>query len=201
MENRMTDKEILDIRQDTLRQRLIDAIDHYLGNSEDVHNDFIFVEPCLEVGYRSRNDNSKRDYRNKYYSVLSLIKRDGMWFKPDLEAVETIVNEYVPSPEVKDFVDKLVMSIHDYLVAEQPQSLRTHMFSIGAVNHEISCYDESTVETVEADDDDDLSWLEEDENLGNYEHFKMFGIVTRTADGGYTVDPNPLTRIALQYVK
>jgi len=186
------------VLQETLRQDLISEVKKYLAYADDVHFDNIFVdESTLEVGYCSRNDDTRRP-NCEYYSILSLMEPTGMWFQPDLKAIEAIVQEHVPSPEVKIFINNAVECITKFLIENRPSNLATCKLSIGDITHRMNCFDE-----LEVDDDDEEiidEELEEDEDCWSYSFESLRGIVRKTTSG-YDISTYKLAKVALEHIQ
>ncbi len=188
----------LKFEQNRLRHDLIEEVKRYLGYAEDVHADFISVnEITFDVDFRSRNDDNRKPDL-EYYDVLGIIERDGLWFKPDTAAIEAIVQEHLPSPNIKAKFDEWCESIKSFLVAEQPSSLKSCRFSIGTFSLSLDCFDEDkssieveTEHTYEQEMEDDLESVDIE---------PMRNTVTKTATG-YSISGYKLTKLILNYIK
>lgn len=188
----------LKFKQNILRQDLIDEVERYLGYAEDVHADYISVnEKSFDVDFRSRHDdNHKPDL--EYYDVLGLIERDGLWFKPDTDAIEAIVQEHLPSSNIKAKFDEWSESIKSFLVAEQPCSLKSCRFSIGTSSFSLDCFDENKDPIEEG-----TGHTYEEEMEDEWESVvvePMRKAVTKTATG-YSISGYKLTKLILNYIK
>lgn len=188
----------LKFEQSRLRHDLIEEVKRYLGYAEDVHADYISVnEKTFEVVFCSRNDeNRKPDL--EYYDVLGLIERDGLWFKPDTAAIEAIVQEHLPSPNIKAKFDEWRESIKSFLVAEQPSSLKSFRFSIGTSSISLDCFDE---DKNPIEEESESTYEEElDDEWESVDVEPMRKAVTKTATG-YTISAYKLTKLILNYIK
>lgn len=134
----------LKFKQKILRHHLIEEVERYQGYAEDVYPDYISVnENTFDADFRSRNyDNPKLDL--EYYDVLDLIKRDGLWFTPDIKAIKAIVQEHLPSPNIKAKFDEWCGNIKSFLITEHTDSLKFCRFSIGTLSFNLDCFDEGT---------------------------------------------------------
>lgn len=185
-------------KQDILRQDLIAEVERYLGYADDVHSDYIWVdEKTLEVGFRSRQDQQRKPDL-EYYSVLGLMKRDGLWFKPDPDAIEAVVQEHLPSPNIEAKFQEWCDSIKDFLVSEQPTALHSCRFSIGTSSYELSCFDEQK-EPIEEDVEHTYEEEIEDE-WESVDIIPMRKAVSKTSTG-YTISGHALTKLILQYIQ
>lgn len=191
------DKE-LKANQATLRQDLIAEVERYLGYAEDVHSDYISVnKKTFEVGFRSRhNQQRKPDF--EYYSILDFMMSDSLWFKVDNEAIEAVVQEHLPSPNIDAKFKEWCEVIKTFLVAEQPTSLHSCRFSIGSDSGSLSCFDEQK----EPLEDGGALTFEE----GMEEEWETVAIipirkaVSKTSTG-YTISGYNLTKLILNYTK
>lgn len=188
----------LKFEQNRLRHDLIEEVKRYLGYAEDVHADFISVnEITFDVDFRSRNDDNRKPDL-EYYDVLGLIERDGLWFKPDTDAIEAIVQEHLPSPNIKAKFGEWCESIKSFLVAEQPSSLKSCRFSIRTSSFRLDCYDEDK-EPIEEETEHTYEEELEDE-WESVDIEPMRKAVTKTATG-YTISAYKLTKLILNYIK
>lgn len=188
----------LRFEQNRLRHDLIEEIKKYLGYAEDVHADYISVnEITFDVDFRSRNDETRKPDL-EYYDVLGLIERDGLWFKPDVKAIEAIVQEHLPSPNINAKFDEWCESIKSFLVVEQPRSLKSCRFSIGTSSFSLDCFDEDknpieegTEHTYEEEMEDEWETVD---------IVPMRNVVTKTSTG-YTISAYKLSKLILNYIK
>lgn len=188
----------LKFEQNRLRHDLVEEVKRYLGYAEDVHADYISVnETNFDVDFRSRNDeNRKSDL--EYYDILGLIERDGLWFKPDTDAIEAIVQEHLPSPNIKAKFDEWCESIKSFLVAEQPCSLKSCRFSIGTSSLSLDCFDEDKDPIEEGTEHTYEEEMEDEWESVDVEPMRK--AVTKTATG-YTISAYNLTTLILNYTK
>lgn len=187
----------LQFEQNRLRQDLIEEVKRYLGYAEDVHADFISVnEITFDVDFRSRNDDNRKPDL-EYYDVLGLIERDGLWFKPDAKAIEAIVQEHLPSPNIKAKFDEWCESIKSFLVAEQPSSLRSCRFSIGTSSFSLDCFDEDKAPIEEGTEHTYEQEMEDE--WETVDIVPMRKAVTKTATG-YSISSYQLTNLILNYI-
>lgn len=184
-------------KQDILRQDLIAEVERYLGYADDVHSDYIWVdEKTLEVGFRSRQDQQRKPDL-EYYSVLGLMKRDGLWFKPDPDAIEAVVQEHLPSPDIEAKFQEWCESIKSFLIAEQPTDLHSCRFAIGTGSFGLSCFDEKK-EPIE--ENDTPLTFEEELECESVDIIPMRKAVSKTSTG-YTISGYALTKLILQYIQ
>ena len=188
-------------QQNSLRQDIVDEVNRYLGYAaaDDVHNDYIFVnEHTFEVGFRSRHDDRRRD-DCEYYSVLSLIKQSkGLWFIPDENSIEAIVQEHIPSPNIKAKVDEWIEVVKEFLVTDKPNSLHSCRLSIGTMSASLSCFDEIKEPIEEASEDEILSddWAEAE----TVDIVPLRKVASKNGDN-VTIRIIDLTKLILQYVQ
>ena len=182
------------MEQNILRENLTNQVKDYLGYAEDVHDDYISVnEKTFEVGYRPRYDKERKP-NLQYYSVLDLIDRDGLWFKPDTKAIEAVVQEHIPSPEVKEMYDNAIKSISDFLQTNIPTELHTCEICIDVITHEISCFDSNNVDDV-ANEDGDI----DESDMSCCSFYPMRNVVSEITTG-YKISGFKLTKIILDFI-
>lgn len=186
--------------RDLLRYNIKKELDRYLGYAEDVHHDYITVDRQYHsVDYQPRID-ERRNPDLDYYNVLSLIKPKGLWFEPDMDAIEAVVQVYYPSDEVNDFCQKLAVAFNEFFSKETPADLRTCRISISVPSFWIDFYDEST-QSVEEDDsemtEEELFELSMDAEACYTE--KMRGLVYKTSEG-YGMRRYEQVKLALKYI-
>lgn len=188
----------LRFEQNRLRHDLIEEIKKYLGYAEDVHADYISVnEITFDVDFRSRNDETRKPDL-EYYDVLGLIERDGLWFKPDAKAIEAIVQEHLPSPNIKAKFDEWCESIKSFLAVEQPSSLKSCRFSIGTSSFSLDCFDEDKDPIEEGTEHSYEEEMEDDWETADI--VPMRNVVTKTSTG-YTISAYKLSKLILNYIK
>lgn len=183
--------------QSVLRNNLIAEVKRYLGYAEDVHGDYISVnEKTFDVDYRSRHDDERKPDL-EYYNVLDLMKRQGLWFEPDEMAIETIVQEHLPSPNIKAKYDEWIESIKSYLISEKPTALHFCRFAIGTSSLSLDCFIEDKKNNAEEApvpfDEEELYDCEE------LDIVPMRKVVTKTSTG-YSISGYKLTKLILQYI-
>lgn len=191
----MTSK--LKTNQDILRSNLVAEVKRYLGYAEDVHFDYISVnEKTLDVDFRSRQDEQRKSDL-QYYNVLDLMKREGTWFKPNTKAIEAIVQEHLPSPNVEAKFKEWCDSIKSFLLEEQPTDLNSCRFAIGTGTFGLSCFDEEK-EPIE---ENDISLtFEEALECEGVDIIPMRKAVLKTSTG-YTISGYKLTKLILDYIE
>lgn len=183
--------------QNILRQDLIAEVERYLGYADDVHSDYISVnEKTFEVGFRSRQDQQRKPDL-EYYSVLDLMKRDGLWFKPDVNAIKAVVQEHLPSPNIEAKFQEWCESIKSFLIAEQPTGLHSCRFAIGTGSFGLSCFDE---EKEPIEENDTPLTFEEELECESVDIIPMRKAVSKTSTG-YTISGYALTKLILQYIQ
>ena len=183
--------------QNILRQDLIAEVERYLGYADDVHSDYISVnEKTFEVGFRSRQDQQRKPDL-EYYSVLDLMKRDGLWFKPDVNAIEAVVQEHLPSLNIEAKFQEWCESIKSFLIAEQPTDLHSCRFAIGTGSFGLSCFDE---EKEPIEENDTPLTFEEELECESVDIIPMRKAVSKTSTG-YTISGYALTKLILQYIQ
>lgn len=183
--------------QDLLRNNLITEVEIYLGNSEDIHADKLFInEKTFEVVYHTRYDD-RRPADSEQYSIMDFITRDGLWFKPDLNAIEAAVQEHLPSPNIKAKFDEWCESIKSFLIAEKPTSLNSCRLYIGTESANLDCGDEAN-ETVSEPTIEELK-SEEFLEAESLDEIPMRKAVTKTSTG-YLINGFQLTKLILNYV-
>ena len=183
--------------QNILRQDLIAEVERYLGYADDVHSDYISVnEKTFDVGFRSRQDQQRKPDL-EYYSVLDLMKRDGLWFKPDVNAIEAVVQEHLPSPNIEAKFQEWCESIKSFLIAEQPTDLHSCRFAIGTGSFGLSCFDE---EKEPIEENDTPLTFEEELECESVDIIPMRKAVSKTSTG-YTISGYALTKLILQYIQ
>lgn len=191
--------EELKERQQSLREDIKSEVERYLGYADDVHSDYIFVnENTFEVGFRSRHDDSrKKDC--EYYSILGLIKQaKGLWFEPDEMGIEAIVQEHLPSPNIKFKADEWINILTEFLQTEKPKKLHSCRLSIGTMSASLSCFDEAKEPIEEATEDEMFSdeWLEAE----SVDILPMRKIASKNGDN-VTVRMIDLIKVILKYVE
>lgn len=188
-------------RQNSLRQDIIDEINRYLGYAaaDDVHDDYISVnEITFEVGFRSRHDEIRKE-DGEYYSVLSLIKQSkGLWFVTDENAIEAIVQEHIPSPNIKAKVDEWIDVIKNFLISEKPEKLQPCRLSIGTSSFTLSCFNE---ETEPISDGTVLTYEEEMEDEWESVDIEPMRKVASKNGDNVTIRIYELTKLILNYIK
>lgn len=187
----------LKTNQDILRNDIVAEVNRYLGYAEDVHSDYISVnEKTFDVDFRSRQDEQRKPDL-EYYNVLGLMKRDGTWFKPDTKAIEAIVQEHLPSPNVEAKFNEWCESIKSFLIAEQPTDLNSCRFAIGTGTFGLSCFDEDK-EPIE--ENDTPLTFEEELECESVDIIPMRKAVSKTSTG-YTISGYKLTKLILDYIE
>lgn len=188
-------------KQNSLRQNIIDEVNRYLGYAaaDDVHNDYIYInENTFEVGFRSRHDDRRRD-DCEYYSVLSLIKQSKVsWFDPDENAIEAIVQEHIPSPNIKAKVDEWIENIKNFLISDKPEKLHSCRLSIGTSSYTLSCFNE---ETEPISDGTVLTYEEEMEDEWETVDIEPMRKVASKSGDNVTIRIYDLTKLILNYIK
>ena len=188
-------------QQNSLRQDIIDEVNRYLGYAaaDDVHEDYIFVNAnTFEVGFRSRHDDSRKE-DCEYYSILGLIKQSkGLWFEPDEAGIEAIVQEQLPSPNIKSKADEWISILTEFLQTEKPKKLHSCRLSLGTISASLSCFDEAKEPIEEATEDEMLSdeWLEAE----SVDILPMHKIASKNGDN-VTIRIYDLTKLILNYIK
>lgn len=184
--------------QEILRRSLIAGVERYLGYAEDINDDKIFInEKSYHVEYRSRHDD-RRPADSESYSVMKFITRDGLWFKPDLDAIEAAVQEHLPSPNIESKFKEWCEVIKTFLIAEQPTSLHSCRFAIGTESVSMDCYDEAKEPIGEGAEHTYEEEMEYEWESVDVEPMRK--AVTKTATG-YTISIYNLTKLILNYIK
>ncbi len=176
-----------------LRDAITAEVKRYCGYAEDVHNDFIIVkESNLTVDFQSYHDSEHKD-GYKYYPLQHLVTLKGFCFIPDPQGIEAVVQDIAPSPEVKDFIDRAISRISQFLRTYTPSNLKQCYLSVGVVFNNFGCYDESAPDKIASFDPDSP----EEEDLEDYKHYPLRRFVTKGKDS-YTIKSYPLARLAVE---
>lgn len=184
--------------QDFLRKNLITEIENYLGYAEDIHADKIFInEKTFDVVYRARYDDRRPD-DSELYSVMDFLTHDGLWFKPDINAIEAAVQEQLPSPNIEAKFNEWCEIIKSFLIEERPTSLHSCRLYIGCESVTLDCGDEAkesvSETTIDEIDSEDFLTAE------SVDVIPIRKAVTKTATG-YSISGFQLTKLILNYIK
>lgn len=179
-------------RQSGLREDITAGVKRYCGYAEDVHDDYIIVNPSsLEVCYQSHNNPSHKVGYN-YYPLHNLVTMENLCFVPDTQGIEAVIQDLVPSPEVKVFMDKAISRISLFLQSFVPASLDGCKLSVGHIFQNFTCFDESNPDICSSDPDSP-----EEEDIESYAIYPLKRFVVK-GDSSYTIKSYPLAQLAVE---
>lgn len=179
-------------RQSGLRNDITAEVKRYCGFAEDVHDDYIIVNPSsFEVTYQSHNNPTRKAGLN-YYPLHNLVTMENLCFVPDTQGIEAVVQDLVPSPEVTDFMDKAISRITQFLQSFVPASLNSCKLSVGHVFHNFSCFDETNPDINSSDPDSP-----DEEDIESYAIYPLNRFVVK-GDSSYTIKSYPLAQMAVE---
>lgn len=184
--------ENLKERQSGLREDITAEVKRYCGYADDVHDDYIAVNPSsFVVAFQSHNNLTHKAGLN-YYPLHNLVTMENLCFVPDAQGIEAVVQDLLPSPEVKEFMDKAIFHITEFLQSFTPETLNKCKLSVGHVFHNFSCFDETNPERNLTDPDSP-----EEEDVESYAIFPLKRFVVKGQDS-YTIRSYPLAQLAVE---